>query len=303
MAFNADEIATMLVEYEKDYATGMDIARVSEELFSYTSGYPFMVSRLCLIMHNKSKVWDIYGVRDAVTEFLKEDNTLFSDMSKNLENHEGLYRLLYDVMILGVRRSFSYDNPVIGMAYRYGYIKSDHRYSVVVFNKIFETRISNYFVTKNEQSKPHQRTSVTYYNIATEDHFNMELCLEKFAQFFNKEIYPTKEKELLEMYRISFLSFLSPLLNGIGHYHYESQLSDERRMDVIVNYGRHEYIIELKRIFSERDRKEGLDQLLGYMEGRGADVGYYLTFDFRKKSDSKVEWLSIAGKRIFEVSI
>jgi len=132
----------------------------------------------------------------------------------------------------------------------------------------------------------------------------MELCLEKFATFFNQDIFPTKDKKLLEIqYRISFLSYLKPLLNGIGHYHYESQLSDERRMDLIVNYGRHEYLVELKRIFVESDRTEGIKQLLGYMDGRGANVGYYLTFDFRKKSESKVEWLEFEGKRILEVNV
>jgi len=305
MTFNPEEIATMLVEYEKDYSTGMDIDAVSEELYSYTSGYPFMVSRLCQIVHDGiDKEWDIYGVRSAVTAMLREDNQLFKDMSKNLENHNDLYDLMYDVLILGKRRSFSYDNPTIGMAYQYGYIKSDRRYSVVVFNKIFETRISIYFVTKNEQSKLHQRTNEVFHDIATDDYFNMELCLEKFATFFNREIFPTKEKELLEIqYRISFLSYLKPLLNGIGHFHYESGLSDERRMDLVVNYGRHEYIVELKRIFAKSDRTDGLEQLLGYMDSRGADVGYYLTFDFRKKSESKVEWLEMEGKRIFEVNV
>jgi len=151
MAFSADEIATMLVEYEKDYATGMDVVAVAKELYTYTSGYPFMVSRLCQIIHDRiDKKWDIHGVRSAVTALLREDNQLFKDMSKNLENHEDLYHLMYDVLILGRRRSFSYDNPTIGMGYQYGYIKYDRRYSVVIFNKIFEMRISNYFVTKNE---------------------------------------------------------------------------------------------------------------------------------------------------------
>jgi len=132
----------------------------------------------------------------------------------------------------------------------------------------------------------------------------MELCLEKFAEFFNREIFPTKDKKLLEIqYRIAFLSYLKPLLNGIGHYYYESQLSDERRMDLVVNYGRHEYLVELKRIFTESDRTDGIEQLLGYMDGRQIDVGYFLAFDFRKKSAQKAEWLEFNGKKIFEVNV
>jgi len=305
MSFNPDEVSTMLREYEKDNQISMDIGSVSEEIFSYTSGYPFMVSRICQIIHDElDKNWSILGVRTAVSLFLKENNELFKDMSKNLENDKDLYNLLYDVIILKLRRSFSYDNPVIQLAYRYGYIKPSERHAVAVFNRIFETRISDYFITKNELSKPHQRTSVLYHHIVAKDYFDMELCLIKFAEFFNREIFPTKEQKLLEIqYRLSFLSYLKPLLNGIGHYHYESQLADESRMDLVVNYGSQEFIVELKRIFKESDRTDGIAQLLRHMESRGATTGHYLTFDFRKKSESKVEWLEVDGKRILEVSV
>ena len=39
-------IQEMLLEYEQDYDTGMDIHEMTEFLFSYTSGYPFLVSRI-----------------------------------------------------------------------------------------------------------------------------------------------------------------------------------------------------------------------------------------------------------------
>jgi len=39
------------------------------------------------------------------------------------------------------------------------------------------------------------------------------------------------------------------------------------------------------------------------MNGRGTDIGYYLTFDFRNKSESKVEWLEIDGKKILEINV
>ena len=47
MSFDPDDIAAMLKEYEKDYHTGMDIDGVSHLIYEYTSGYPYLVSRLC----------------------------------------------------------------------------------------------------------------------------------------------------------------------------------------------------------------------------------------------------------------
>lgn len=48
--FSPDEIASMIRDYENDWNMGIDIAWMSSILYEYTSGYPFLVSRLCQIM-------------------------------------------------------------------------------------------------------------------------------------------------------------------------------------------------------------------------------------------------------------
>ncbi len=40
----------MIRDYENDWNMGIDIAWMSSILYEYTSGYPFLVSRLCQIM-------------------------------------------------------------------------------------------------------------------------------------------------------------------------------------------------------------------------------------------------------------
>lgn len=50
MSFSAEEIAGMLNEYESDHSTGMDIVRISEIIYEYTSGYPFLVSKICKLI-------------------------------------------------------------------------------------------------------------------------------------------------------------------------------------------------------------------------------------------------------------
>lgn len=53
MSFSESDIAGMLRTYESDYHTGMDIAEMADLLRAYTSGYPFLVSRLCKLMDEK----------------------------------------------------------------------------------------------------------------------------------------------------------------------------------------------------------------------------------------------------------
>lgn len=47
MSFSEEETASMLTEYESDHGTGMDIALISRLIYAYTSGYPYLVSRIC----------------------------------------------------------------------------------------------------------------------------------------------------------------------------------------------------------------------------------------------------------------
>ena len=46
MSFSPAEIAIMLNDYETEHNIGMDIDGVSAEIYNYTGGYPFMVSRI-----------------------------------------------------------------------------------------------------------------------------------------------------------------------------------------------------------------------------------------------------------------
>lgn len=50
MSFSAEQISGMLSEYEADKHTGMDINRVAEYIYEYTSGYPYLVSAICKII-------------------------------------------------------------------------------------------------------------------------------------------------------------------------------------------------------------------------------------------------------------
>lgn len=50
MSLSETGIRGMLEEYEKDCHTGMDVGYMSRQLHEYTSGYPYLVSRLCKII-------------------------------------------------------------------------------------------------------------------------------------------------------------------------------------------------------------------------------------------------------------
>ena len=309
MSFSPAEITSMLSEYESEHYTGMDIMSVSEEIYLYTSGYPFLVSRICLCIENDlDRNWTKKGVQEAVKVILHERNTLFDDLIKNLMNYRNLYKFLYSILIVGERKSFMlYDDDVM-LASTFGYVKSDiESRKVIISNKIFEILMSDYFASRdiNASRIESKISGVLYQDVVKDGVFDMELCLRKFAEHYT-EIFADEDIPFLERHgRLLFLSYIKPLVNGLGFYHIESQYTDQRRMDIIVDFGREQFIIELKLWKGESKHQEAYEQLAGYMENKNASSGFLLTFDFRKETNKqpKAEWIDYKGLRIFDVIV
>ena len=304
MSFCPAEIATMLKEYETDYNTGMDIAAISEEIYRFTSGYPFLTSRICQCLDEElDKDWTKSGVKRAVQKLIKEKNTLFDDIGKNLENSQDLYDLIYDILLLGKKRTYTIINPTVEKAVMYGFIKETEQ-GISVANKIFESVICDYFISKDEELPNKRIDGVLQYDVVKNGRFDLELALRKFGDHY-AEIFSERDHEFLEKQgRLIFLTYLKPLINGQGFSHIESQFTDLRRMDIVVDFGRDQFIIELKIWHGDSLHQDAYEQLLGYMESKKASTGYLLTFDFRKEVNKQryAKWVDFDNsKRIFDV--
>jgi len=303
MSFSPAEIATMLAEYEADNGTGMDVQRIADEVYCYTNGYPFLVSRVCHCVDKKlSKDWSPYGVQEATNIILGESNTLFDDLYKNLENNGKLYDLIYDILMLGKKRTYAIGSPAVDIARIYGIIKKADQ-SAVVSNRIFELAICNYFIAKDEELPKRRITGILQDDVVADGRFDMELCLKKFAEHY-AEMFSERDAEFIEREgRLLFLSYLKPLINGQGFYHIESQLTDLRRMDIVVDFAREQFVVELKLWKGEAGHKKAYEQLADYLGSKGFSTGYLLTFDFRKGKNKQpcAKWMDFGGKRIFDV--
>jgi hypothetical protein len=305
ISFSPHEIAAMFGEYEADHNTGMDNRAISDEIYRFTGGYPFLVSRICQAIDEElNKDWTPGGVQKAVQKLLKEQNTLFEDLFKNIKNNKKLADFLYDLLFVGIEKKFNTDNSLVNLGYMYGFFKeSDGK--VKVANRIFETRIYNYFVSENGDNKEIAKiTGVLQQDVVRNGRFDMELCLLKFAEYYVEIFVGCDLKFIEKQGRLLFLLYLQPLINGQGFYHIESQFTDLRRMDIVVDFGRDQFIIELKIWYGNSQHQDAYEQLFGYMESKKALNGYLLTFDFRKEVNKqrRAEWVDFdGGKRIFDV--
>jgi len=305
MSFNETEIASMLAEYENDHKTGMDIGAISKEIRAYTSGYPYLVSRICQkIEEELNKDWTIKGVQNAVKIILNEPNLLFDDLGKNMENNEELSNLLYDIVVNGQSYGYNMTNPAMELGFIFGFLRKQAE-CVAVDNLIFETVIYNHFITR-KRIKGIRIDRVLPNEIIENNKFDMPLCIEKFAQHYY-ELYGASEKKFLENEcRMLFLTYIKPLINGAGFCHVESETRNAKRMDVIVDYNTEQFIVELKLWYGEASHEKALEQLVGYLDSKNKDTGYLLTFDFRKENNigkPQAKWVEHKGKRIFDCEV
>ena len=303
MTFHPEEIAQMLNDYENDVHTGMDIKAISEEIYKYTTGYPFLVSYICKKIDEEfDQEWTSESIVKAVKVLVQGNSTLMDDLSKNLENNPEFREFMYSVSVNSVSYSFSLLNPMVNMGNMFSYIR-DKNGRVVIHNLIFEEALFLYF-TLDYTIKNNAKLSPFQLNYVRNGKLNMEHVVTRFADLMHQEYRKNDEEFLERQGRLVFLSFLKPIINGIGFYYVEPQTRDNRRMDLVVTYDKQEFIVELKIWHGDKYEELGRDQLSEYLAIRGMEEGYLVTFDFSKnKQDAKPQWIEWNGKRIFEVVV
>ncbi len=306
MTFNPQEISTMLVDYENENHIGFDIKEISEEIYKYTSGYPVLVSAICKeIDENLDRDWTKDGVLKAVKNIIEDENfVLLDDISKNLQIYGDLRNLLYDITINGVSYMFSLVDPVVKLASMFSYIKKDEYKNLVIHNLIFEEAMHVYFINEYRRKNIQARQESSYEYIQ-DGNLNMEMVIDRFADIMTNR-YKDRDQQFLEYHgRLLFLCFIKPIVNGTGFCYFEPQTKNGGRMDLIVNYNRKEYIVELKIWRGSKYETEGKVQLANYLSQRGLDTGYLITFSFLKNKVVKEdpEWIEYDGKRILEAVI
>lgn len=314
MSLSIVGIEGMLEKYEDDYHTGMDIRSMATLLYDYTSGYPFLVSRICKLLDEqvagsdnypqKKEAWSKSGFLTAVRILLTEKNTLFESLTGKLDEFPELDQMISDLLFTGKNIIYNPDNHAISVAAMFGFIKNRDG-NVVIANRIFETRLYNRLLLAEEL----QRSSIYKASVQeksrfiTNGHLNMRMILEKFVEHFH-ELYADKNEKFLEDDgRKYFLLYLRPIINGIGNYYIESQTRDMKRTDVIIDYRGEQYIVEMKIWHGEEYNRRGEKQLVEYLDAYYLDKDYMLSFNFNQKKQIGVQEIVVGDKMLIEAVV
>lgn len=129
MSLSASEIEGMLLEYEADYHTGMNTAEMAGMLYDYTSGYPYLVSRLCKLMDEQVK-----------------GSLEFPDARLAWTKKGFLAAVLQELLFYGKEIAYVPGTRYVEMALMFGFLKKTGG-CVTIANRIFDVLLYNFFLT------------------------------------------------------------------------------------------------------------------------------------------------------------
>lgn len=308
-----EEIASMLRDYDKDHKTDMNITEISRLIFDYTSGYPYLVSRICQIVDerlpyidafsNQHQIWTADGIATAERLLRKEPNPLFDDLVKKITDYPKLKQMLQDILFCGSSFPYENENHLIQLGVTFGFLK-DNQGTAAIANRIFETKLYDLFISELAvENALYQTSSMERNQYIVNGKLQMKLVMEKFCQHFT-EIYNSDDEQFVESYgRKLFLLYLKPIINGTGNYYIEAQTRDQKRTDIIVDFCGIRHIIELKIWHGNEYHKRDEQQLLEYLDYYHTDIGYLLSFNFNKHKTTGVQEIILHGKHIIEAVV
>lgn len=304
MSLPTDGIAGMLAEYKADHALAFDEKAVAQLIRDYTSGYPFLVSRICQIIDAEQLSWDKNGVQKAVNMILNEGSTLFDDIVKKLNEYPDLEKNIRRVLFKGYRYPFNYYDKATNLALMFNFVKQQDG-AFTISCRMFEIWFYNYFISQDKASEAFISGQADKPHFVHDGIIDMPHLLERFVSHMNKTFNMNKDHKFLEDNgREIFLTYLRPIINGIGNYYIEAQTRDLDRMDVVIDYLGQQYVVELKIWRGNAYNERGEEQLRRYLEYFDLQQGYLLSFCFNKgKTPGLRSPITIGGRTLIEAIV
>jgi hypothetical protein len=313
MSFSVDEIKGMIEEYEHDYHTGMNIDEISNLIYEYTSGYPFLVSRICKLIDERvvfseefptrSDAWTKNGFLKAIRILLIEENTLFESLDNKLIDYPQLKEMLSALLLQGKRIEYIPGNEGIRMAIMFGFVILEDGI-IKISNRIFEIRLYNGFLAEKSLTSEIAQSAVTEKNQFIKDGFlDMELVICKFVEHYTDIFVDKEEKFLEDDGRSLFLLYLRPIINGTGNYYIETRTRNNKRTDIIVDYHGRQEVIELKIWHGSEYNTRGELQLREYLDYYHLNKGYLISFNFNKKKKVGIHKILLGDKTLIEAVV
>lgn len=268
---------------------------VIKEIQALTGGQPFLVNLLAAITTEEmatERTCPIShaDIQHALSKLVRERNYNYETLVRHAKSfQESVLRILF-----GARLKFTLNTPWVGMLNMHGIVIEDAQGFCEIANPIYKRILTDYF--QPLESDLQASILVNSYDLRCHvvgDELQMDQLLSRFREFVERrgrEAFKVTPMPQEATGQYLLMAYLDLLVRQVGGDLFTEIDSGNGRLDLIVVFRGHRYVIETKIWYGAAAFDEGLDQLEGYLETEGQSVGYYVVFHARPKVYGKLTY-------------
>lgn len=310
--FTVEQVDELFGQYTKE--TGQPFAdEVISAVHEKTAGQPFLVNRMGQILTEemeipKEKEITVKHFYDAYARILKEDNTHFQHIRRNIRRKEEFKIILNRILLDERKLFFNINDSYISELTTYGLVREKDGICVIdnpIYQEIIIKTFMPFINGVEDEYLPEDTEGFADY-LSEDGKIKMDELLDNFCDFIGRASYkilevPETPQEFVGQYLL--LAYLDLFVKEIGGHLYPEIPTGRGRMDVLMLYRDEKHIVETKLWRGEKRFNAGKKQLARYLQKEGVRRGYYVVFDHRKNPQQRKECDSVGDKIIVSYCI
>lgn len=309
-AFSRAEVQSLFQQYTVE--SGQEITEDTIfAIYQRSNGHPFLTNRLAVALTEQLVPDRTQGITrqhidGAVRRLVTERNFNFETLIRRANPHRDVVLNI----LFGAHEAYNLNDPIIGELQLHGVISETSEGACQIANPIYSAVLLAAF--RSRQSGLQGAILANGYDVRPHivgDQLRIDRLLSRFRAFVERrgreafQVTPTPQEATGQYLLMAYLDWL---VREIGGDLFTEVDSGNGRLDLIVVYRGHRYIVETKVWRGPHKFDAGLDQLEGYLETEGETEGFYVVFHARpnvygKLPDDQLEYTIQRGRATIHV--
>ncbi|MDD2706915.1 MAG: AAA family ATPase [Verrucomicrobiae bacterium] len=299
--FSREETAELYGQHTADTGQVFEPDAV-DFVFRQTDGQPWLVNavaRECIekiLQRDFSKPVTGELVEQAIQNIILRRDTHIDSLIEKLK--EERVRKIVEPVLTGDKREFNSADDDCRYALDLGLLKND-REGLCPANPIYAEVMIRMLSLLAQERMADMQLSTPLARYSQGGGLDMKKLLKDFQAFWreNAEMMGDASDYREAVPHLVLQAFLQRILNGGGRIHREFAVG-RRRMDLLIEWEKGRYPLEIKLWRGEKTEEEGLAQLGNYLERVNCPEGWLVLFDRRPERswDEKIFWREAGSK-------
>jgi len=306
--FSSDEVTDLIAQYTAESNQNFEPDTLLM-LHKQTEGHPFLVNRTVAILTeeivtDRSITVTVEHLRVAFDQLIRETNYNFETVIRRASKYRD------DVLniLFGGTYRFNLNDPLVNDLYMQGVICEDEQEHCKIANAIYsEVLLSAFRPARDDYQATILVNGYDFRPHGVDGQLEMGALLSRFREFVERrgqEAFKVTDMPQEATGQYLLMAYLEFVVRQLGGDLFTEVDSGDGRMDLLVVYQGHRYVIETKIWRGQAAFDKGLTQLAGYLETESVEQGYYVIFHARPNVYGKLTYDELefdkveAGKEI-----